>query len=522
MSRKDYYYNLRIIKDDSEVSATASSKHQWIALLIVLMAILDVYIVFVAYPSIQHGLHASSDQIQFVIAGYTIAYAVNLVTAGRLGDTYGRKRMFIIGMASFIVTSTMCAFAQSPQTLIITRVFQGIAAALMYPQALSIIQATFTSKERNIAVALFGANVGIAAIAGQILGGFLVQINLFNLDWRLVFLVNVPIGIGTLIAASRMVHESKSEKPVRIDIGGAAILSVILFLLLYPLIEGRNAGWPLWMYAAIILSIILIFPFVLFERRLSISEHNDNIKGKESQSVSKLPLMPLSLFKDRGFVIGMSIVLVFFIGSPVFIFILSFYLQNGLGFSPLTSGLSFLPMGIGILISSLITPKIVPKLDANILKIGALVIIIGFGFLIVMTHQQWNIGLHWSQLLPCLFIIGMGQGLVIVPLINIILSHVKDQKHTGAVSGILTTMIQIGISIGIALIGSIFFGMVGTGYNTTHVDNYSNNLGNNIKIHYYNNALVSSMLYTISLVIMSLFLVFLLPSRSHKENYQHA
>lgn len=268
--------------------------------------------------------------------------------------------MFIIGMASFIVTSTMCAFAQSPQTLIITRVFQGIAAALMYPQALSIIQVTFTSKERNIALALFGANVGIAAIAGQILGGFLVQINLFNFDWRLIFLVNVPIGIGTLIAASRMVHESKSEKPVRIDIGGAAILSVILFLLLYPLIEGRNAGWPLWMYAAIILSIILIFPFVLFERKLSISEHNDNIKSKESQYASKLPLMPLSLFKDRGFVIGMSIVLVFFIGSPVFIFILSFYLQDGLGFSPLTSGLTFLPMGIGILITSLITPKIVP------------------------------------------------------------------------------------------------------------------------------------------------------------------
>jgi len=197
-------------------------------------------------------------QIQFVIAGYTKAYAVNLVTAGRLGDTYGRKRIFVIGMASFIVTSTICAFAQSPQTLIISRVFQGVAAALMYPQALSIIQTTFTSKERDIDVALFGVNVGIAAIAGQILGGFLVQTNRFNLDWRLIFLVNVPIGAGTIIAASRMVHESKSEKSVRLDIGGATILS-ILFLVLYPLIEGRNTGWSLWMYAAIILSIILIF-----------------------------------------------------------------------------------------------------------------------------------------------------------------------------------------------------------------------------------------------------------------------
>jgi Na+/melibiose symporter-like transporter len=284
----------------------------------------------------------------------------------------------------------------------------------------------------------------------------------------------------------------------------------------------RNAGWPLWMYTAIILSIILIFPFILFERRLSLYERNDNNKGKRSQSVSKLPLMPLSLFKDRGFIIGTSIVLVFFIGSPVFIFILSFYLQNGLDLTPLTSGLTFLPMGIGILISSLITPKIVPKLDANILKIGALVIITGFGFLIIITGQQGNIGLNWSQLLPYLFIIGIGQGLVIVPLINVVLSHVKDQKHTGAVSGILSTMIQIGISIGIALIGSIFFGMVGSGYTTTHLHSYSNNLDNNVKIHYYNKALISSMIYTVIFVITTLFLVFLLPSRSHKEKNQQA
>ena len=202
------------------------------------IATLDFYIIFVSSPSIQHGLQASPEQIQFVIAGYTIAYGVNLITAGRLGDTYGRKRMFIIGMTSFIITSAVCASAQSPLTLIITRVFQGTAAALMFPQALSIIQATFTSKQKNIAVALYGTTIGIATIAGQILGGLLVQANLFNLDWRLIFLVNVPIGMGTIVAALLIVHESKSEKPIRLDIGGAAIMSVILFLLLYPLIEG--------------------------------------------------------------------------------------------------------------------------------------------------------------------------------------------------------------------------------------------------------------------------------------------
>ena len=252
----------------------------------------------------------------------------------------------------------------------------------MFPQALSLIQATFTSKQKNTAIALYGATTGIALTAGQILGGFLVQINLFNLDWRLIFLVNVPIGLGTLIAALLLVHESKSEKPIRLDIGRAAIMSIILFLLLYPLIEGRNAGWPLWMYATIIVSVILIIPFIFFERRLlSSSEYNDNTKNSvRSNSTSKPPLMPLSLFRDRGFVIGMSIIIVFYVGNPVLLFVLTFYLQNGLGFSPLASGLTFLPMGVGVLISSLLTSKILPKLYGRILSIGVVFFMFHFLF----------------------------------------------------------------------------------------------------------------------------------------------
>src|SRR5215469_10282435 len=319
-----------------------SSRHKWFVLIIILMApfmaYLDLYIVFVASPSIQHGLHTNFEQIQFVIAGYTIAYGVNLITAGRLGDTYGRKRMFMIGMAVFTLTSAGCAFSPNPLTLIIIRIFQGAAAAIMFPQALAIIQATFTSKQKDVAI------IGIGAVAGQLLGGFLVQTNLFNLDWRLIFLVNVPIGIGTLIAALRIVHESKSEKSVGLDIGGTAIISVILFLLFYPLIEGRDAGWPLWMYISIILSIVLIIPFILFERRLTSSSKlnggNMNIKNdKRSQSTfkPKPPLIPLSLFNDRSFMIGTLIMLVFYIGNFVFVFVLT------LGFSPLASGLIYLP-----------------------------------------------------------------------------------------------------------------------------------------------------------------------------------
>ncbi|MGA8082607.1 MAG: MFS transporter [Candidatus Nitrosopolaris sp.] len=369
-------------------------------------------------------------------------------------------------------------------------------------------------------MALYGTALGIAAIAGQILGGFLLQANLFNLDWRLIFLVNVPIGIGTLIAALFIVCESKSEKPIRLDIGGAAIMSVILFLLLYPLIEGRGAGWPLRMYAAIILSIILIVPFIFFERRLSTSEHDHNTKnGKRLHSASKAPIVPLLLFKDRSFVIGTSIIIVFYIGYTAFIFVLTFYLQNGLGLSPLSSGLTFLPLGVGFLVSSSLTPKIVPKLDAGILKIGAIVIIIGYELLIITAHQESNIGLRWSQLLEYMFIIGIGNGFLIVPLINIILSRVKDQQYAGAASGVYNTMTAIGNAMGIAFIGSIFFGLIGTGTSpaTGDTGSHTNGSYNHVRIHHFTDSLISSTLYTIGLGIATLFMVFLLPSHTSKE-----
>jgi EmrB/QacA subfamily drug resistance transporter len=491
-------------------SSESSSRHKWFGLLVVLMApfmaYVDFYIVFVANPSIQHGLHASFEQIQFVFAGYIIAYGVNLVTAGRLGDTYGRKRMFMIGMACFTITSALCAFAQEPLTLIITRVFQGTSAALMFPQALSIIQATFTSKQKDKAIALYGATIGMGAAAGQFLGGFLIQTNLFNLDWRLIFLVNVPIGIGTLIAALFIVHESKSEKPIRLDIGGAAILSAILFLLLYPLIEGRNAGWPLWMYVSIIASITLIFPFIFFESSV-IKRNNNNRNGNGPHSTYKLPLIPVSLFKDRSFIIGTLILIVFYIGNPSFIFVLTFYLQNGLGFSSLVSGLTFLPMGTGIIISSLLAPKIGRKLEAGILKIGLIVIIIGYALFIITAHQESNTGLQWSQLLLYMFIVGIGLNFVLVPLINIILSRAKIED-AGAASGVLNTMIAVGNAMGIAIIASIFSGLVGTS-------------SNHIGIHHYTDAFVNSTFYNIGLVIAALVLVFFLASSRAKRTREH-
>ena len=206
-----------------------------------------------------------------------------------------------------------------------------------------------------------------------------------------------------------------------------------------------------------------------------------------------------------------------YIANPVFVFVLTFYLQKGLGFPSLNSGLTFLPMGIGILISSLLSPKIVPKLDTGVLKIGIIILIIGYGLLVITAHQA-EIVLQWSQLLTYMFILGIGLGFVIVPLINIIISRAKGENVATA-SGVLNTMIAVGNAMGIALIGSLFFGMIGVSSisASSHIKIHSNNANEVIKIHHYTDALVNSTLCTIGLVIITFFLVFLLPANHPKE-----
>src|SRR5215831_7439686 len=277
------------------------------------------------------------------------------------------------------------------------------------------------------------------------------------------------------------------------------------------------------MYISIILSIVLIVPFIFFERRLtSSSKHNGSgkINSKtdiRSQSFKpKLPLIPLSLFKDRSFMIGTLIMLVFYIGNFVFVFVLTFYLQNGLGFSPLASGLIYLPMGIGFLISSLLTPKIVPKLETGILKIGTIIMILGYGLVVLTAHQESSIGLQSSQLLPYMFTIGIGLGFVVVPLINIIISRAKVE-NVGAASGVLNTMMAVGNAMGIALIGSLFFGMIVVNPHASDIGNHFNGSINHVKIHQYTDALINSILCSIGVVIVTFLLIFLLPSIRHKE-----
>ena len=290
-------------------AATASADpRRWAALVVMLLAafmnLLDVSIVNIAIPPIQHGLHASYADVQWTLAGYALAYALVLITGGRLGDTYGRKRLFLTGVVGFTIMSALCGAAQSAGMLIVSRVAQGAMGALMIPQVLSVIQVTFPAAERIKALAAFGITAGLGAVSGPLLGGLLTTHSLLGLGWRSIFLINVPVGLIALVAATRLVRESRAPRAPRLDPIGVLLLSGALLLLLYPLVEGQQAGRPAWVYLMMSLSGPALAGFVAYER----------IKTRRDGS----PLVELRMFAQRGFAAGMGVALTFFLGVASF------------------------------------------------------------------------------------------------------------------------------------------------------------------------------------------------------------
>ncbi len=243
---------------------------RWLTLIILLLAafmnLLDISIVNIAIPSIQPNLHASYADVQWALAGYTLAYAVVLITGGRLGDAYGRKRLFLIGVTGFTIMSALCGAAQTPGMLIACRVIQGAMGAIMIPQVLAVIQVIFPPQERIKALAAFGVTAGLGTVSGPLLGGLLTQHNLFGLHWRPIFLINVPVGIIAVIVSAVLVRESRAPRPPRLDPGGVALITAALLLLLYPLVQGRQLGWPAWTFVAMAASVPVFALFVWYER----------------------------------------------------------------------------------------------------------------------------------------------------------------------------------------------------------------------------------------------------------------
>src|SRR5689334_3199856 len=260
----------------SPAPAAAADRRRWFALAIVMTAafmdLVDVTIVNIAIPSIREDTGASFGQIQWITAGYALAFAAGLITGGRLGDIYGRKRLFLLGITGFTIASALCGFAANPEMLVASRILQGAMAAMMVPQVLSIVHATFPADERGKVFGLFGAIVGLGAVSGPLLGSLLTEWNLFGLEWRPIFLINLPVGIAALFLGSRYITESKAPRALKLDLVGVALVTLGLLMLLYPLTRGRELGWPLWGYVSMAGAFVVLAALVAYERRKAVRD----------------------------------------------------------------------------------------------------------------------------------------------------------------------------------------------------------------------------------------------------------
>ena len=426
--------------------------HQWAALAVVLtgtfMVVLDFFIVNVAMPAMQRDLHAGTGAIEWVIAGYGLTFATFLITAGRLGDQLGRRRMFSAGLALFTVASAACGLAPSPAVLVVARLVQGLAAALLSPQVLSIIGVVYNGPDRVRAISIYGIVLGLAAVGGQLIGGVLVQADIAGLGWRSCFLINVPIGVVGLAIAARAVPESRVEGANRLDLVGTALVTLGLVDIVLPLVEGRQHGWPAWTWLCLGAAPITLGLFAAHQRRLS--------------RRGGAPLLDPALFRERAFSAGLVTQLVFFASMASYFLVLALYLQQGRGLDALQAGLVFTILAAAYLVASAYAPGLTPRLGRRLPAIGGLVLAVGHG-LLALSVADIGVGGSVALLVPGMLLEGAGMGLVITPLTSTVLGNLRPE-NAGAAAGALSTMQQVGNALGVAVTGVIFFGALDGGF----------------------------------------------------------
>ena len=452
------------------------------------LAFLDFFVVNIALPAMRADLGASPAELQFIVAAYGIAFGVSLVTAGRLGDIFGRKRVFLIGISGFTITSALCGLSPTPETLIACRVAQAICAAVVTPQVLAIIRVEFAASERPIAIGLYGASMGLASITAQLLGGLLVSLNLFGSSWRLIFLINIPIGLIAIALVSRMIRESRGSDRATLDFVGVALASLGLFLLIYPIVQGREAGWPAWSFAMLATMVPVLVGFVQYERHV--------IKS------GRTPLIALHLLDNGVLRLGLVVSTVFFSTAGVFFVVLTVFLQAGLALSPFQTGLMFLPFAIGFLASSTVSGPLANRIGPRIINLGTF--LMAFGLLGIIALAQITTTTTGSEtvnlqlLLPIFFLYGLGQGLAQPALINTVIGGAGvTGEDAGSAVGLFLTTAQSVIALGVAAIGDVFFSWLAeTPTTATYLD-----------------ALTASLACNFVLIVAAFFLALRLPRR---------
>ncbi|NRQ39552.1 MFS transporter, partial [Nonomuraea sp. NN258] len=411
---------------------------RWPALAVILagsvMELLDATVTNVAGPTMRADLGGGTAMIQWLGAAYTLAMTAGLLTGGRLGDIVGRKRMFLIGVIGFTIGSLLCALAFSPETIIAARVVQGLFGAAMIPQGIGLMKEMFPPRELQAAMGLFGPVMGLSAIGGPILAGALT-----STDWRLIFLINLPIGLGAALAAVRFLPaSSRPVAGVRLDLPGAALASAGTVLIVFPLVQGGEHGWPAWAFAMMAASATVFAIFVGYEKRRA-------ARGGD-------PLVAPSLFAKPAFVSGLVTGTVYFAAFAGFLFAVGLYTQLGLGYSPLKSALTGVPSSIGM-IAGMGVAQAARRHGRRVLLAGAIVMAAGVLGLIAVAGPEVS---PW-QLAPALAVAGLGSGLVMSPYFGIVLAAVEPGE-TGSASGTLTALQQVGGALGLAILGTVYFG----------------------------------------------------------------
>jgi EmrB/QacA subfamily drug resistance transporter len=423
---------------------------RWLILAIVLlvecMDLLDGSIVNVAAPTIRADLGTSSTALQWIIGGYALALAVGLVVGGRLGDLFGRRRLFVIGIALFTLSSLLSGIAPNTQVLIAFRLAQGLAAALMIPQGFGIIHSAFSKEDLPKAFGVFGPVIGLSAVLGPIVGGALVDADLFDTGWRLIFLVNLPLGILAFVGALRVLPESKtSGGATEMDWRGAVLVALAAGLLVYPLIQGREADWAPWTFVMMASSFGVLGLFAWYQRR--------------REQTGRDPLITMSLFAKRAFTSGLGVIMLFFGAFVGLMLTVTLYLQLGLGYSAIHAGLSLGPICLGMAIGAGLSGALLtPRFGRRVLHTGFVILIVGVAATYAVIDDHAMAVTSW-QLAGPLLVAGFGVGLVVAPLFGFILAAVDDEE-VGSASGVLNALQQLASAMGVAVLGTVFFAAI--------------------------------------------------------------
>ena len=424
----------------------AGDPRSWLAAIVLitgaLMDMIDVTIVNVALPTIRHDLHASATQLEWVVSGYMLAFAAVLIIAGNLGDLLGRKRVFLFGVAAFGLASLGAGLAGSGAELITARFVQGATAAAMAPQVLATFRAIFTGSERGKAFGIYGAMLGFASAVGLVLGGVLTDANLFGWSWRAVFFVNIPVSACALIAGLRLVPETRDPAARRPDVPGAILLASSLVAIVYPLLEGRQLGWPAWVWLMLAAGVTGLVGLGVVEARR---------RGQRSS-----PLLRAGLFRVPAFAAGLGVQLAFSAGLQGFFLSFALWLQAGELFSPLKAGLTLVAFSVGSFIGAPAAVPLAQRHGRSVLAAGGVLMVAGIaGVALAARH----VGVHGSPwpITPGLVVAGAGLALLVIPLVNVVLAAVPVEVAGGA-SGLFSTAQQLGGALGVALLGTVFFG----------------------------------------------------------------